>query len=798
MTIRARGFASPLWLLFLLALFGCGGGGGGGGGSRAVAPPPPPVAPPPPVVPDPCIETADHGCISAEEFIRLRDARAADILADPEFSGSSSAPGQWGLGSVNAHQAHAAIAVKHGAETKPGTGVTIGVLDSGVDLTHYELLGAKLTETLLQGLPNEERGDYDLNGYSHGTAVTSVMAAQPNEAGFVGIAHDADFKMFTVPIGFHLARSDPRRGTFDYADAYREVLRSGVDIVNNSYGRSGQFIENHDADDLRAGFGDRIEAIAQRGAANPAIFVWAAGNDHGVSCTRGVDENCSPDSASPTGYAHRATSPNITGGAVARLPELQGHNVVAVALDRDGEIADFSNRCGVAGRWCIAAPGVGVTAAYFGAFAPPSGIFYSISANGTSFAAPMVTGGLALMKQFFRGQLSNRELVARLFATADKSGVYAPDRDDGTSSIYGQGVMDLGAAVSPVEVARVSMGGRVGGGPDIQATRLRTGAAFGDGISRALAGREIAAFDALGAPFWFKASHLAGSAARPSALTRVGRPVSSSREGIGAWRAARGTRMTVGAHARAVRLGAWRFGLHESPANAESSLLNLAQDAATFAFQGRSGLEAATFAAADPRSNEASEVGAYLAWRPPDAPLGVRVGWLREEESVLGSRAEGAFGRLSADNVFAGFEAAAEWGGWRLVLDAEVGLVAPGAAGGVIDGFSQLTTSALSLRASRAWGGDEITFAVSQPPRIETGSARLTLPVGRTRDGAVLRESFSAGLAPSGRQVDLTARWVGRGLFDGELRAEAVVSHNPGHETADLALNLLVGLRKKF
>ncbi len=791
MFVRTRGFASCLGLSFLLVLSGCGGGGGGG--SRTAAPAP--------VVP--CVETAAHGCISEEAFLRLRDARAADILADFEFSGGSSGgrefPGQWGLRSVNAHEAHAALAVKHGAETKPGTGVTIGVIDTGVDLTHYELEGASLTEIRLQGLPDEKHGDFRLGESSHGTAVTSVMAAQPNGAGFVGIAHDAHFKVFTIPIGPHLPGDDPRKSSFDYADAYREVLRSGVDIVNNSYGTPDAFIENHDADALRAALGRELEVIAQRGVADPAIFVWAAGNTHGRPCSPGIDENCFSDSASPTGYAHRATSPSIDGGAVARLPELRGHSVVVVALDRDGEIADFSNRCGIAGRWCIAAPGVDVTVAFFGSPPPQPGEFLYGITYGTSFAAPMVAGGLALMKQFFRGQLSNRDLVTRLFATADKSGVYAADRDDGTSSIYGQGAMDLGAAVSPVEAARVSMGGRVGGGgPDIQATRFRTGAAFGDGLSRSLAGREIAAFDALGAPFWFEASQFTGSAARPSSLTRVGRPVSSPREGVGAWPAARGTRMTVGARARAVRLGAWRFGLHESPANAESSLLNLAEGAATFAFQARGGLEAATFAAADPLSNEASEVGAYLAWRPPDAPFGVRVGWLREEESVLGSTAEGAFGRLSADNVFAGFEAAAEWGGWRLVLDAEVGLVAPGAAGGVIDGFSQLTTSALSLRASRFWGRDEITFALSQPPRIENGSARITLPIGRTRDGAVLRESFSAGLVPSGRQVDLTARWVGRGLFDGELRAEAVVSHNPGHAASDLALNLLVGLRKEF
>ena len=41
-------------------------------------------------------------------------------------------------------------------------------------------------------------------------------------------------------------------------------------------------------------------------------------------------------------------------------------------------------------------------------------------ANGTSFAAPMVTGALVVMKDFFRDELYNTDLVARLLATADK------------------------------------------------------------------------------------------------------------------------------------------------------------------------------------------------------------------------------------------------------------------------------------------------------------------------------------------------------------------------------------------
>jgi hypothetical protein len=754
-----------------------------------------------------------------DRFTELRDDFAADRLSDPEFQGSSTSPnwyvGQWALETLNVHQAHAALAViegeVNGTGVKPGDGVVVGVMDSGVDLTHYELEGAKITETFLQDLPDETRLDsWSEDGYSHGTAITSIMAAQPNGAGFLGIAWGATYKVFTVPIGDLIPEDDELRQTFDWEHAYRTVLANGVDIVNASYSASGLFIENYNADALRnsSRFGPGFDVIAQRGVAEPAIFVWSAGNDHGKPC--GSDkQNCFANADAKTkseaGGSYRATSPNLEGGAMALLPELRGHNVVVVAVDWDGRISDFSNRCGIAGSWCIAAPGSGITAAQFNDESPfPPNFRVLINAEGTSFAAPMVSGGLALMKHFFRGQLSNTELVTRLFATANKNGIY------GTSSVYGQGMMDLGAAVSPVNNARVMLNSRVGengnDGYRIRSTQIRLGTAFGNSLSRSLAGREIAAFDELGAPFWFDLSGLAGTALQPSALGRLFRLMTPGRN---AYRQAeRGTRLTRAPYALAAHRGGWRFGLYESPANAQSSLLNLAGNAATVTYTAPTGLEATAFATVSqaaafnpaglPRQRT-SDMGALLAWRPADMPVGVRVGWLKEGNSLLGGTAAGAFGRLSADNVVTGFEAAAEVGGWRLGFDTEIGLVAPNAGGGLIDGMSWLTTSAMSLRANRRLSAhDELTVSVSQPPRIENGAATFRLPVGRTRDGMILRESLSAGLVPSARQIDLAARWHRTGVFGGEFRAEAAASHNPGHVAVKPMFSLLAGWRAEF
>ena len=58
-------------------------------------------------------------------------------------------------------------------------------------------------------------------------------------------------------------------------------------------------------------------------------------------------------------------------------------------------------------------------------------------------AAPMVSGGLALIKQEF-SSLTNAQVVDRLFATATDSGEYSK------STIYGHGLMNLAAATAAV------------------------------------------------------------------------------------------------------------------------------------------------------------------------------------------------------------------------------------------------------------------------------------------------------------------------------------------------------------
>ena len=685
---------------------------------------------------------------------------------------------------------------------EPGEGVTVGLIDTGIDLGHPAFAGKVITEQFLGTVEETGRRD-DTGDFSHGTAVASVIAARPTpgflNGGFFGVAPGADLRMVAIPLG----RADPSMpyaptapGSLGRSDAiwarrFNTALGENVDILNLSFGVPG-IIENYrdSAEDLRSHFRETITTLEQRGREEKTILVWAAGNANGRLCTPG-DANC-------VGGRIDASSVEVFPGLSVLIAELRGHSIAVVAVDANGEIANYSNRCGIAADWCLSAPGH-----LLGAFLGPidrGGIEVPERGfgrfSGTSLAAPMVAGGLAVMKQVFRDQLSNTELVTRLFATANKDGKYA-DR-----LIYGQGLMDLGAATYPVGHTMVAGGPTVfDDGVDLRLTSLRLGGAFGDGLGQSLAGQELAAFDDLGAPFWFRLTDLTGNTPVPSSLLRLHELMDEAP--VRQWVGGQLTTLTPGRAGGSVErdlgYGRLRLGFLETPTGVEGGHFVLARNATTLTLTGANGMAATAFTTSG-FAGRAPASGAALSWRPFDVPLGFRAGWLAERDTLLGTAADGAFGSLSADAAFAGIETGFAVGPWRFSADAELGRAIPRLRGGMMTRMSSLNTSAFALRATRRLtNGGSVRVSVSQPLRVEAGRAALSVPIGRTKSGAVLRSSLAADLTPSGRQMNVSARWHHPLADFGELRFAATWMRHPGH-SADAApgLRLLAGWRFAF
>ena len=709
---------------------------------------------------------------------------------------------QWGLNKINADAAWAKLQLKSGLNTAPGTGVTLGAIDSGIDASHPVFAGKTVNEVFLLGATDE-----DGSSRSHGTSVASVMVGAPDQdfitktTGTRGVAWGADITMFALPTGAagggnYVPASLSTLNSRNNAAGWPAVINQAtgwssggrtLDFVNVSIGWIGM-IDFYSSSDLTANLGNMINAIRQSGS-NRTVFVWSAGNSHNDPCSAndfpsGHQNLCS-------GGRVNAASPEILAGLPARIPELRSNHIAVVAIGSSGSIASFSNRCGIAADWCIAAPGVNIRTAFFGPHGGNDGQRGSVSYQGTSFAAPFVTGGLGVMKHFFRNQLSNTALVSRLYATADKSGIYA------SKSIYGQGLMDLDAAVSPVGFTYVALGEQVAdGGMPLDGTALSLAPAFGDQLSLSLAELEFAAFDQLGAPFWHSLGGFADSRSGPSVQSRLAKfmVASGGRREFGIFRPVLGAFPATGPE----RLS---LGLMEAPAMVDDGgHLSLLGPAVALSRPLSQRLGFSLFSNQHSGSR-ATVTGLEFVSRSAKLPVAFRSGIVAERQTLLSSSAAGAFGRMSGSSAFIGIDGSVQAGPWLLSAGAELGAVRAGIDDSLLSISSPLATSAFAVRAgTRVNARDTLEFALSQPLRIESGRAKYAIPVGRTVDGDVLRASGSVDLEPSARQIDLHAQWH-RTLpaGHGDFRLSTGVSFHPGHRaTAEPEFSVLAGWRLGF
>ena len=369
------------------------------------------------------------------------------------------------------------------------------VIDTGLsNPPHRELNSERITRDT----------DTDPATAFHGRSVTSLVAAIAGNGGMHGVAPGANVYHRTVALdssgysGPSPASSHPYTPvTIDilrsYSDEkntnwFRSVLDKGS-IFNMSWGQSGSISRPiYTTEALRSALPNWI-ALMQQADTHPddrAIFVWAAGNAFNERDRGAV-----------------ADSPEILAGLPALIPELKGHWLAVAAVREDGLITGFSNRCGIAYDFCLAAPGEALAVPHI---LELGGDIY-VYRSGTSYAAPIVTGALALMMERFRGQLGNTDLVSRLLATANKTGIYADQ------SIYGQGLLDIGSAVQPVGQSYLSLSGSPASLSSLNSRIIDDSGTLAL-LSSALGGTEIMVKDELGAPFWHAFQSLPGGRAQ--------------------------------------------------------------------------------------------------------------------------------------------------------------------------------------------------------------------------------------------------------------------------------------------
>ena len=778
-----------LLLVSALLLSACGSSGGN------QAPPPPPAAPPPPTRPDVTSFPDDPGLTAAQETERMA------ISNSPEFSG------QWSLSAIGADYAY--------ARGYTGDGVTVGIIDTGADPNHDALKDKLHPQSAVasQSCPSGICSFSSIRDTaSHGTAVGGLIAGARLGKRMHGVAYDAKLLM----IGIQLGQATPVYRPVDLSNgpSYRSLDEQGqgiyrrisglTRIVNHSFGYEG-VVTDYTAEEVRGAFGRTIDALLQAGTpdSDKMILVWAAGNSNG---RRDAQGNLAD-----------ASSPNITAATAYLFPALRGHFITVVATQSDGAITSYSNRCGVAADFCMAAPGHSVLGPARGS---PDGY---VRFSGTSAAAPHVAGALALMEEAFRGQLGSTEMVTRLFAAADKEGIYA-DRDT-----YGQGMLDVEKATRPIGAVSASLSHSLAGPSVVLGrTAVAAGPAWGDALQRAFAGRELAVFDSMNAPFFipmesFNARWPLDDAYRADRqfarfAERASERGPESATVLGDWTVASAAGLAGALYGRESVQQVWGPPAHLRNAWLAPGTRGVGVARDLLKPGGRATLRGGFFLqnpGSTPGDRLAVPGRAQGAFVNLDLGSGSRrlfaeIGLLSESERLLGAGAEGAYGRLAGLTWFTRLLAEREFAtGLKLTAVAQAGYTSGETGRGLFRETRGVLSSAFSAglqwasagpgKPRRAW------LMVSQPLRNESGGLHMDYPIGRTRAGGVLRETAWIGAEPSGRQIDLTLGYQtalppnAAGDAGWRIRLEAWRSHEPGHRVGARPENsLYLAISRRF
>ncbi len=358
------------WLaLGILAgtLAACGGGGNGGVRVTPTSPPPPP---PPPTQP------SDQPPIDAQ------------------------------LALTNTYAAHDA--------GYDGSGVTIGVVDSGIMRSNPTVAGRVKAE-LIYVDPSQNNTNVD-DVVGHGTWVSEIAAGAPFDKFPGGIAPGADLvsaRIIADDAPDDDGNTPPSVVTASDAQFFQQVnsdlIQYGVQVMNNSWG--GITWDTGDAT-VNQAFDQAYRRFVIQ---HDGLVVFAAGND-------------SQDDPS-TIAALPSVAPDLERGWLT---------VVAVDSNNPTQIDSFSNRCGIAMDWCLAAPGDVIVLGKDTTASTADPDYYIV--RGTSLAAPIVSGAAALVWQAFP-YFDNDMVRQTLLGTADDLG------DPGPDPVFGYGMVDVGKAV---------------------------------------------------------------------------------------------------------------------------------------------------------------------------------------------------------------------------------------------------------------------------------------------------------------------------------------------------------------
>lgn len=661
-----------------------------------------------------------------------------------------------------------------------GAGVTLGVIDSGLD-TRTGLFDGRISSASAD-VAGGARGTVDEGGHGTAVAFTAVGGRGGDKA--QGVAFDATLVVLRADQPGSCASGTTSAGVGNCAFSSDAIARgldtarlAGARVVNISLGSN---------DTPPAA----LLSAVNRATAAGMVLIFSAGNN---------------GESNPTLMAQIANN-----DAVAR-----GQVIVAGSVGTTGTISTFSNRAGQTAAHYLTALGEQVEAP------DASGKRYLWS--GTSFAAPQISGAAALLAQAFPN-LTGAQIVDLLLKTARDSGA------SGTDDVYGRGTLDLTAAFQPVGALNVAGSAAGTTAAVAMGINARLSPAMGDARTGTLS---LVALDGYARAYKVDVSGTIAQASpramlSPALIGRVeGAVVGDGRRSIALTSAMQmpgemRMRSTVPGDAAVPtrRIVAGSVTQVLDPTTAIGVGFSSSGDALVAGWTGQAsapfllndpgfGADRAPTASVAMRHmlggiglNVMAESGRFAASVPGTAPprydqsavtLDRRLGAvalslgatrLDEKATVLGGWFGGALGQARGVSWFA--DTATRWSdanGWALGARWRQGWTR--ASGGLGGGLLQSRSWSVEAGKAGLFGGDRFDLRVSQPLRVNSGGLDLLLPshwdyATAAVDGWTTQRM---SLAPTGRELLVEARhgvMVGRG----ELSTHLFWRRDPGHIAA--------------
>jgi len=700
---------------------------------------------------------------------------------------------------------HKVQSFSSGGVSLTGVGETIHIADFYCDINH-DIYNNKTITNLDDGGSGESTFGSATSSNNHCQGV--AMFAAGDVSARSGVAPDADLILSSIPDFEGSNEGDDYAADLDAAKAAGAIASNqswGYNAGGSSYNISefksyissnglsnaeGLAVLMHGSSSGQDLTDANTYVTALNNFENSGVMVWAAAND--------TDES--------------------DANAMAALPELFPDlgeawlvaNVVQYTGDSDLSNATSSeftlkgNKCGSTKEYCLSVDGWDVYAATY-VDSGTSKYNTSRTSYGSSWSAPMVSGGVALMAQAFPNH-TPEQLVDRILASANNVW-FTPEGNTtftthgnsithGYHSTWGQGVPDFYAALSPITSngnpasMALYMGNSIQSSKavDLSSSFITPSSSFGNAISQGMIGEIGYAYDALSGGFKYDMStrvnmtdNKAPTISLSSELSKLDNQLESGNNSV--WKQnfskVLSTLSKTDTLETNVTLGSSSIPVQSFFGSNSDSEVILSDFQAPYLEAGEGGIGLSAnyqlgksrllIGATTPiliNNLTGDKVGlrksliASLEYgNPSETSFTLMTGITQDEDSLLGSTGNDAYSMLGSksNTTFTAIKAQSYFANdltlTGIATAARTEMSSP--TDSFINSASNVKSSSVSLIATKKniTSDDSFSLSVSQPNRVNDGAMSIRLSNLAESDGGLSYRDSNIDLSPTGRQI---------------------------------------------